>query len=55
MYELGVRMFLELGPGCALARTVSAQLGDDVDARLVSEFRSLDGVAKWIELRSRGQ
>ena len=55
LYELGVRLFLELGPGCALARMVNEHLGDDVQARSVSEFRSLEGVAKWIELRSRGQ
>ena len=53
LYELGGRVFLELGPGCALARMVREHLGGDVEARSVTEFRSLDGVAKWIEQRSR--
>ena len=48
LYERGARVFLELGPGTALARMVRDQLPSDVVARSVSEFRSLDGVASWL-------
>ena len=48
LYERGCRVYLELGPGRALARMAQAHLGDSIEARSVDEFRSLDGVAKWV-------
>jgi [acyl-carrier-protein] S-malonyltransferase len=48
LYERGCRVLLELGPGNALARIAREFLPDDVDARSVSEFRSLDGVMSWL-------
>jgi [acyl-carrier-protein] S-malonyltransferase len=48
LYERGARVFLELGPGTALARMVREQLASDAVARSVTEFRSLDGVAAWL-------
>ena len=47
LYERGCRVFLELGPGRALARMTQARFGD-VDARAVDDFRSLDGVSAWL-------
>ena len=47
LYERGCRVFLELGPGRALARMTQARF-KDVDARSVEDFRSLDGVSSWI-------
>lgn len=47
LYERGCRVFLELGPGRALARMTQAHF-DDVDARAVDDFRSLDGVCSWL-------
>lgn len=47
LYERGCRVFLELGPGRALARMTQARFAD-VDARAVDDFRSLDGVASWL-------
>ena len=41
-------MFLELGPGNALAR-MAAELVPDARARSVADFRSLDGVLRWAE------
>jgi [acyl-carrier-protein] S-malonyltransferase len=52
LYERGCRVFLELGPGSALARMVREHRGPDVIARSVSEFRSLDGVVRWLERHS---
>ncbi|WP_213947357.1 malonate decarboxylase subunit epsilon [Luteibacter sp. dw_328] len=49
--EAGADVFLELGPGRALADMVSATY-PGVAARSVDEFRSLDGVRAW--LASRG-
>ena len=48
LYERGARVFLELGPGTALARMVREQFPSDAVARSVSEFRSLDGVTAWL-------
>jgi len=48
LYERGARVFLELGPGMALARMAREQLPSDTVARSVSEFRSLDGAAAWL-------
>jgi [acyl-carrier-protein] S-malonyltransferase len=47
LYERGCRVFLELGPGRALARMTQARF-PDVDARAVDDFRSLDGVSSWL-------
>jgi [acyl-carrier-protein] S-malonyltransferase len=47
LYERGCRVFLELGPGRALARMTQARFAD-VDARAVDDFRSLDGVSAWL-------
>lgn len=51
LYERGCRVFLELGPGRALARMTQARFGDvdgDVNVRAVDDFRSLDGVSSWL-------
>lgn len=47
LYERGCRVFLELGPGRALARMMQARY-HDVEARAVDDFRSLDGVSSWL-------
>lgn len=47
LYERGCRVFLELGPGRALARMTQSRYAD-VDARAVDDFRSLDGVSSWL-------
>jgi [acyl-carrier-protein] S-malonyltransferase len=53
LFERGCRLFLELGPGGALSRMARERLGADVEARSVSEFRSLDAVAAWLQRRNR--
>ena len=52
LYERGCRVFLELGPGRALARMMQARFVD-VDARSVDEFRSLDGLSSWLSRHAR--
>ena len=52
LYERGCRRFLELGPGAALSAMVRELLPTDVEARSVSEFRSLAGVASWVRRAS---
>jgi [acyl-carrier-protein] S-malonyltransferase len=47
LYERGCRVFLELGPGRALARMTQTRFAD-VEARAVDDFRSLSGVAAWL-------
>ena len=47
LYERGCRVFLELGPGRALARMAQARFAD-IDARAVDDFRSLEGVSSWL-------
>lgn len=47
LYERGCRVFLELGPGGALARMTQVRF-DDVDIRAVDDFRSLEGVSSWL-------
>jgi len=47
LYERGCRVFLELGPGRALARMAQARFAD-ADARSVEDFRSLEGVSSWL-------
>ncbi|WP_242341318.1 MULTISPECIES: ACP S-malonyltransferase [Anaeromyxobacter] len=46
--ELGCSVFLELGPGNALAR-MAAEAIPGARARSVADFRSLDGVVRWVE------
>jgi [acyl-carrier-protein] S-malonyltransferase len=52
LYERGCRVFLELGPGRALARMTQARF-PDADARAVDDFRSLDGVSSWLSKHAR--
>lgn len=47
LHERGCRAFLELGPGRALARMTQARF-NDVDARSVEDFRSLEGISAWL-------
>ena len=47
LYERGCRVFLELGPGRALARMAQARF-KDADARAVDDFRTLEGVSAWL-------
>ena len=47
LYERGCRVFLELGPGRALARMAQARFAD-VDARSADDFRSIDGLSSWL-------
>jgi len=54
LYERGCRVFLELGPGRALARMTQARFAD-VDARSVDDFRSLDGVTSWLSRHASGR
>lgn len=49
-YESGVRVFLELEPGTALARLVR-EIIPDVAARSVEEFKTLSGVSDWVSRR----
>lgn len=53
LYERGCRVFLELGPGAALSAIARERLPSDVDARSVSDFRSLAGVASWLHRACR--
>lgn len=46
--ELGARVFLELGPGAALARMAAAVL-PGAAVRSVADFRSVEGIARWVE------
>ena len=46
-YERGCRTFLELGPGCALARMVREHF-PEAAARSIAEFRTLAGGAAWV-------
>ena len=47
LYERGCRVFLELGPGRALARMTQARF-KDVEARSMEDFRSMDGASSWL-------
>jgi [acyl-carrier-protein] S-malonyltransferase len=51
LYERGCRVYLELGPGSALAHMARRRLGEHVDARSVEDFRSLEGIARWVRER----
>ncbi len=46
-YERGCRMFLELGPGDALARMARERF-PELPARGIADFRALAGVAEWV-------
>ncbi len=46
--EMGCSVFLELGPGNALSR-MARELVPGALARSVAEFRSRDGVLRWVE------
>ena len=46
-FERGARVFLQLGPGNALARMVASAY-PCCEVRAVEEFRSLDGAADWV-------
>ena len=46
----GCRVFLELGPGAGLAKMVLSAW-PEAEARSVSEFKTLDGVGKWLQRR----
>ncbi len=50
--EMGCTVFLEVGPGNALAR-MAAEALPDAQARSVADFRSLEGVARWTEAALR--
>jgi [acyl-carrier-protein] S-malonyltransferase len=52
LYERGIRLFLELGPGRALSRML-LERHPDVEARAVDEFRSLAAAVAWITRRVR--
>lgn len=46
-FERGARVFLQLGPGTALARMVASAY-PCCDVRAVEEFQHLDGAAAWV-------
>jgi [acyl-carrier-protein] S-malonyltransferase len=46
-WEMGCRVFLELGPGTALSKMVQ-ETYPEAQARSVDEFRSLEGVTNWV-------
>jgi [acyl-carrier-protein] S-malonyltransferase len=46
--ELGCTVFLELGPGSALAR-MAADILPDAVARSAADFRGAAGIARWVE------
>lgn len=47
MLEYGCTVILELGPGKALSKMVQ-KLDENITVRSVSDFKSIDGVIKWI-------
>lgn len=48
--EMGCTVFLELGPGSALSRMVAEGL-PGAEARSADEFRTVEGVARWVAAR----
>lgn len=46
--ERGITAALELGPGNALSKMLSAR-HPSIDCRSVADFRSLDGIRRWLE------
>jgi [acyl-carrier-protein] S-malonyltransferase len=45
--EQGISAALELGPGNALSRMLSAR-HPGIDSRSVADFRSVDGIRSWL-------
>lgn len=45
--EAGITVALELGPGAALSRMLHAR-HPQIECRSVADFRSLDGIKKWL-------
>jgi [acyl-carrier-protein] S-malonyltransferase len=52
--ELGCTVFLELGPGHALARMAEEGVAGSA-ARSVDDFRGVEGVVRWVEARLEGR
>jgi [acyl-carrier-protein] S-malonyltransferase len=50
LQERGCSVLLELGPGSTLSR-MAADLFPDLEARSVADFKTLDGVIRWVEGR----
>jgi [acyl-carrier-protein] S-malonyltransferase len=50
--EMGCRVFLELGPGDALAKMLR-EMAPEIAVRSVDEFRTLQGVASWVKKQCR--
>lgn len=48
LYESGIRLVLELGPGTSLSRMLQ-QAYPEMTVRSMTQFRSLAGVVKWLE------
>ena len=48
--ERGCTVLLELGPGSTLAR-MATDLLPGIEARSVADFKTLDGVVRWVEGR----
>jgi hypothetical protein len=48
--EAGITVALELGPGAALAH--AAKPPSHINTRSVADFRTLDGIHKWLERAS---
>ena len=48
LHERGCRAFLELPPGNALSRMVRDRF-QDVEARAIDDFRTLEGVVAWMQ------
>ena len=46
--ERGITAALEIGPGGALSKMLSAR-HPDIDCRSVADFRSLDGIRHWLQ------
>lgn len=46
-WEMGARVFLELGPGSALTRIAQEEL-PEARARSIEEFNSLQGIGRWV-------
>ena len=51
LHERGCRVFLELCPGSGLSAMFRERF-NDVEARAIDDFRSLDGVVAWLRNRS---
>ena len=49
--EAGIGVALELGPGAALARMLRAR-HPHIECRSVADFRSIDGVVRWLHRHS---